>query len=291
MRKCNQSGTPGQRHRRKWVREGEKGMTQVPRELRKGKKKSGGRDNGGRISVRHRGGGEKRVLRKRVNGGKEGGVGRVRGLQYDPNRSGRVARRKVRREGSGECSKAERRTEYRYILGVEGREVGNRVNYGGGGRAGSGEGRRPQRRGSTHTRKERVVGIQVCNVSVTEGGEGKYRRAAGVRGELRQKRPGKVQIRRKGGKRREVSDRCTATVGIVRGEEHRKESRGKAGTSRRRGRRPTVRGEAMNPVDHPHGGRTRGGRQEVTPWTRRAKGVRTRRKNGPTGKQVFRSTR
>lgn len=257
----------------------------------------------------------KQGRRKRVNGGRESGRGRVLGIQYDPNRTGRVARRKVR---SGERVGAERKTEYKYVLAVEGRRVGTVIKYGAGSevsveakqarrgqqgalasergslgstpqrgvsrRKGRGGGLEVSKRGSTVRRKEREQGSKVCNVEVREGEGGKYRRTAGARGEVRVKRGGKVQIRRMGGKRREVSEECTATVGRVSGEEHKKESRGKAGRKRRRGIRPTVRGEAMNPIDHPHGGRTRGGRPEVTPWTRRAKGKPTRKRGKALGK-------
>lgn len=262
----------------------------------------------------------KRLRRKRVNGGQETGLGRVRGIQYDPNRTGRIARRKVRK---GEGVGSERKNRYKYVLAVEGRKVGDRIQYGEGqeGLYGSSRGGgsvasssrtsgsvakmdsfgvvKPSRavtqkvlkevkaRGSTRKRKNRRGGMKVCNVAVEEGEGGKYRRSAGRSGVLRQKRAGKAQIRRKGGKRREVSDECTATVGIVSGEEHRRACRGKAGSNRRRGWRPTVRGEAMNPIDHPHGGRTRGGRAEVTPWARRAKGKPTRKKGKPLGHRLL----
>lgn len=268
----------------------------MPGALRKGKRGKAGRNNRGRVTVRHRGGGVKRQRRKRVNGGKEIGLGRVRGVQYDPNRTGRIARLKVRK---GVNRGEERENKYKYVLAVEGRKVGDRIQYGerqggreelgreGGERLGRGRrlsiGTEVKTRGSNRQRKNRVGGMKVCNVAVERGEGGKYRRSAGLSGELRQKRHGYAQIRRKGGKRREVSDECTATVGRVSGEEHRKECRGKAGSNRRRGWRPTVRGEAMNPIDHPHGGRTRGGRPEVTPWTRRAKGKPTRKKGKARG--------
>ena len=283
------------------------GIRKVPRKECKGKRKQGGRNNGGKITVRHRGGGVKQGRRKRVNGGREKGRGRVRGIQYDPIRTGRVARRKVI---EGESVGAERKTEYKYVLAVEGRRVGERIQYGAGslsGRNGVGlfqigepirgsgelstlskrghwQSGAKNRRGSTVRRKEREAGKKVCNVEVSPGQGGKYRRTAGGRGEVRENRGGRVQIRRSGGKLREVSEECTATVGIVSGEDHKKESRGKAGRKRRKGIRPTVRGEAMNPIDHPHGGRTRGGRAEVTPWTRRAKGKPTRKRGKPRGK-------
>jgi large subunit ribosomal protein L2 len=167
------------------------------------------------------------------------------------------------------------------MAGEKKRERGRKERRGRGRRGHSSD---VKSRGSNRQRKNRLGGIKVCNVEVRAGEGGKYRRSAGVSGVLRQKRHGFAQIRRKGGKRREVSDECTATVGMVSGEDHGKSCRGKAGTSRRRGWRPTVRGEAMNPVDHPHGGRTRGGRPEVTPWSRRAKGKPTRKKGKKRGR-------
>jgi large subunit ribosomal protein L2 len=266
----------------------------VPGSQSRGKRSQSGRNNQGCITVRHRGGGVKRRRRKRVSGGREMGLGRVRGVQYDPNRSGRIARRKAMK---GEGVRRERENRYKYVLAAEGRKVGDRIQYGEipGGKTRersseerNGMGRRGHRgdvktRGSTRIRKNRRAGMKVCNVAVAAGEGGKYRRSAGVSGVLRQKRRGFAQIRMKGGKRRKVSDECTATVGMVSGEDHQKSCIGKAGTARRRGWRPTVRGEAINPVDHPHGGRTRGGRPEVTPWSRRAKGKPTRKKGKQRG--------
>lgn len=297
MRKGGVASTTGQRHVRRIKVETKGGRGRVPRKVRVGKRKQGGRNNQGKRTVRHRGGGVKQGRRKRVNGGRETGRGRVRGIQYDPTRTGRVARRKV---VEGDRVGSERKTEYKYVLAAEGRRVGDRIQYGAGGElaskgsqrkrkrtgslARSGIGIPTRRRGSTVRRKERDPGRKVCNVEVSPGEGGKYRRTAGGRGEVRVKMGGRVQIRRMGGKRREVSEECTATVGRVSGEDHSKESRGKAGRKRRRGIRPTVRGEAMNPIDHPHGGRTRGGRAEVTPWTRRAKGKPTRKSGKARGK-------
>jgi large subunit ribosomal protein L2 len=266
----------GARHIRRRKVETEGGRQVVERSLCQGKKSEAGRNNQGRVAVRHRGGGVKRRRRKLVNGGQEMGLGRVRGVQYDPNRSGRIARRKVRK---GERVGRERGNSYKYVLAAEGRTTGDRIQYGEVAGREARERGNVKTRGSTRLRSNRRGGIKVFNVSVGVGEAGKYRRSAGVRGVLRQKRHGLAQIRRKGGKRREVSDQCTATVGMVSGEEHNKACRGKAGSSRRRGWRPTVRGEAINPVDHPHGGRTRGGRPEVTPWSRRAKGKPTRKSN------------
>lgn len=279
MLKRKGGNTVGQRHKRDMVVETEGGSKKVPKERRYGRKKSGGRNNRGVVTVGQKGGGVKRSRRKReakdenLNEKQERKRqrGRVRGIQYDPNRTGRVARRKVRKDGR------ERKNEYKYVLAVEGRKVGEVVEYGGG------EGMKGVTLGSTVKRKRRQ-GVLVCNVEVREGEGGKYRRSAGICGMRMASRGGKVKIRMKGGKYREVSTECTATVGRVTGEDHIKACRGKAGRSRRRGKRPKVRGEAMNPIDHPHGGRTRGGRAEVTPWSRRAKGVKTRKKGKKRGR-------
>lgn len=279
MLKRRKGVTPGQRHRVRMKVDTEGGRKKVPLSLRVGKKGKGGRNGTGRITVHHRGGGVKRLRRKRVNGGKEGGVGKVVGIQYDPNRTGRVGRRRTEKG------------EYKYVLAVEGRKVGERVQYGDNWegkekeekereeKRRKGE-RKVKREGSTKKRKKREVGGRVCNREVEEGKGGKYVRTAGGSGVVlrKEEEKGKVVVRRKTGVTREVSGECTGTQGKVSGEEHRMEKRGKAGRKRRRGKRPKVRGEAMNPVDHPHGGRTRGGRQEVTPWGKRAKGKKTRKK-------------
>lgn len=270
--------TAGGRHRRVWKVRTEGGMGVVPKGIGYGKAKKGGRGIGGQRVVRHRGGGEKQRGRKRVNGSLEGGTGRVRGIQKDPKRTGRVARRKVldcaQLNGVG--------VEYKYVLAVEGRTVGNVVQYGVMGSRPSNEMTRNGdaemgRRGSTMRRRDVREGEKVCNLEIREGKGGQRRRSAGIRGEVRKKETGWVVVRRKGGRRRRVKDDCTAVVGSVSGEGHFLRRRGKAGSNRHRGIRPTVRGEAMNPIDHPHGGRTRGGKPEVTPWAKRAKGVPTRK--------------
>lgn len=277
------------------LRSSSEGVKKARGGKRKGKVSTGGRNNRGRRTVRHRGGGVKRARRRVESGMSQSGkrIGRVRSVGYDPGRSGKVARRKVRADGS-----VSKKSEYVYVLAVEGREVGSVIQFSvdalgessGAGTVAASDG---SRLGSTRRRSEMAVGTKLCNMSLKEGGVGKYRRSGGVHGELvaqvasqgvaseaeagkavgNSARKTTVQIRREGGKRREVPGWCTATVGVVACSFVRHK---KAGTNRRLGWRPTVRGEAMNPVDHPHGGRTRGGRPEVTPWARRAKGVKTR---------------
>jgi large subunit ribosomal protein L2 len=238
----------------------------VPLGLRVGKVKGSGRNNRGRITVRHRGGGWKRVLRSlypQTTLGKRGtrGRGKVRGIQYDPNRTARVALVEWRTD--------EGTRGYTYVLAAEGRKPGQEIEVG------EKRGQSVQK-GSTRPLKEIPIGTQVFNVEVEPGQGGKYARSAGTGAVLLRKPEGKARLRVPSGARIQVKVECMATVGRVAGEDHRMEAVGKAGRNRNRGWRPTVRGEAMNPVDHPHGGRTRGGRPEVTPWGRLAKGKPTR---------------
>jgi large subunit ribosomal protein L2 len=286
MRRKQKSYTPGKRHqlRRKWDTEG--GVGWVPLSLREGKKQKSGRNNRGRITVRHRGGGKKRLLRSlypQTTRGRlrERGRGKVIGIQYDPNRSGRLALVEISTPTG---------REYTYILAAEGRGVGARVHLGGSVQGGEGERKEEGRRvGSVLALKEIPVGSTVFNLELDPGKGGKYVRAAGTGAVLLRKPEGKALLRLPSGTRIEVSLDCLAMVGRVGGEEHRREALGKAGRARNRGWRPTVRGEAMNPVDHPHGGRTRGGRPEVTPWGRRAKGKPTRSRKKTSRWMVVRS--
>ena len=284
--------TPGQRHRVRRKVETEGGRKKVPVARRAAKKQTGGRNHSGRITVHQRGGGVKRRRRKRVNGGRERGVGQVRGIQYDPNRTGRVARRSDLGRGGAEHSRDPRATQgptaYKYVLAVKGLAVGDVIQYGDGGveeRKRGGE-VKAQRRGSTKKLKHMEVGATICNREMVPGRGAQVARAAGQSGRIRRKERGEegsarggALIRLKGGKTVWVDRECTATYGRVSAEEHARTKRGKAGRTRRRGWRPKVRGEAMNPVDHPHGGRTRGGRPERTPWGRLAKGQPTVTKN------------
>lgn len=286
MRRKQKPRTPGQRHqvRRKVDTEG--GSRRIPLNLREGKKQVSGRNNRGRITVRHRGGGKKRLLRKvypRTTCGRiqERGRGKVYGIQYDPNRTGRLAL--VQWEKKSESGAKEGSREWTYVLAADGLKVGQSIQLGRvctreerGLEGGSME--QLSQVGSTLALKEIPVGTTVFNVELEPGKGGKYVRSAGTGGVLLRKPDGKALVRLPSGTRIEVSLECKATVGRVAGEEHRMEAIGKAGRNRNRGWRPTVRGEAMNPVDHPHGGRTRGGRPEVTPWGRIAKGKPTRSK-------------
>ena len=286
MLKRRKPCTPGQRHAVRIKVDTEGGVQWVPLSLREGKLQKSGRNNRGRITVRHRGGGKKRLLRILRGGKNQGRTGRVKviGIQYDPNRTGRLALVEGRVVENGREKK-----KYGYVLAAEGLKVGHQVS-----RTKPGRLRKTQesqeekiertreknrsRRGSTKKLREIPVGITVFNLELDPGKGGKYVRTAGGGARLLRKPEGKALLRLPSGTRVEVSSECTATVGRVAGEEHRMEVMGKAGRMRNKGWRPTVRGEAMNPVDHPHGGRTRGGRPEMTPWSRLAKGKPTRNK-------------
>lgn len=268
MRRKLKPLTPGQRHRVRMKRETEGGSKEIPLGLRKGKKQKSGRNNRGRITVRHRGGGWKRLRRSvypKTTRGKreERGRGKVRGVQYDPNRTGRLA--------LVEWKTREGERGYTYVLAGEGVKVGQEIEVG------VKVGQSVQK-GSTRKLKDIPIGTEVFNLELEPGKGGKYMRSAGTGGTLLRKPEGKARVRLPSGTRIEVSVECKASVGRVAGEEHGMETIGKAGRNRNRGWRPTVRGEAMNPIDHPHGGRTRGGRPEVTPWGRLAKGKPTRSK-------------
>lgn len=267
MRKTQKATTPGQRHHKSLVGR-ESGQMEVPKHLRYGKKKTGGRNNTGRITSFHRGGGAKRRLRKveqsvkvekqRTSpvGTKIPMVGDVLGIQYDPNRTSKLAL--VLPTDGGKTF---------YTLASEGREVGSLIERGSGSSIKS---------GNTLPRKEIPLGTMVFNVERNEGHGGQIARSAGCQAMVVQKEEKYVLIRLPSGERRKVSENCIATIGQAIGVDHRRESLGKAGRRRNKGQRPVVRGVAMNPIDHPHGGRTKGGVPTVTPQARVAKGKPTR---------------
>ena len=230
--------------------------------------KTGGRNNTGRITSFHRGGGAKRRLRKVEQVVKESNqrkapngavlpmVGDVLGIQYDPNRTTRLAL-VVPTDGG----------KMFYTLASEGREVGTRIERGSGSSI---------KVGNTLPRKEIPLGTIVFNVERKEGHGGQIARSAGCQAMVVQKEGNYVLVRLPSGERRKVSESCIATIGQAMGVDHRRECLGKAGRRRNKGWRPVVRGVAMNPVDHPHGGRTKGGVPTVTPQARVAKGKPTR---------------
>jgi large subunit ribosomal protein L2 len=217
--------------------------------------KSGGRDNHGHIAMRRRGGGHKRKYRlidfKR---NKAGVPGTVREIEYDPNRSARIALIEYQ-DG-----------EKRYILHPKGLAVGDTVTAGPGSDI---------RTGNALPLGEIPLGTAVHNIELKIGKGGQLCRSAGMAAQVVAKEGDYVTLRMPSTEMRLVHARCLATIGEVGNAEHELVSWGKAGKTRWKGRRPKVRGEVMNPVDHPHGGRTRGGRNVVSPWGKK-EGVKTR---------------
>ncbi|MFN2567087.1 MAG: 50S ribosomal protein L2 [Gemmatimonadaceae bacterium] len=233
-------------------------------------KKTAGRDNHGHISMRRRGGGHKRKYRiidfKR---NKHGLPAMVREIEYDPNRSARIAL--VEYEDG----------EKRYILHPKGLKVGDRVVSGPGADV---------RTGNALPLREVPLGTAVHNVELKIGKGGEMCRSAGMSAQVVAKEGDYVTLRMPSTEMRLVHGNCLATVGEVGNAEHELLSLGKAGAARWRGRRPRVRGEVMNPVDHPHGGRTRGGRNVVTPWGKK-EGVKTRNKKKSSQRLIVRGRR
>jgi large subunit ribosomal protein L2 len=230
-------------------------------------KKTAGRDNHGHISMRRRGGGHTRKYRiidfKR---NKHGVAAVVREIEYDPNRSARIAL--VQYEDG----------EKRYILQPKGLKVGDRVVSGPGADV---------RTGNALPLREVPLGTAVHNVELKIGKGGEMCRAAGMSAQVVAKEGDYVTLRMPSTEMRLVHGNCLATIGEVGNAEHELLSWGKAGAARWRGRRPRVRGEVMNPVDHPHGGRTRGGRNVVTPWGKK-EGVKTRNTKKPSQRLIVR---
>ena len=217
--------------------------------------KSGGRDNHGHIAMRRRGGGHKRMYRRiDFKRNKHGVVGTVREIEYDPNRSARIA---LVEYADG---------EKRYIIHPAGLAVGDTIVSGPGADI---------RLGNAIPLKEVPLGTAVHNVELKIAKGGQLARSAGQSAQVVAKEGEYVTLRLGSSEMRLVHGSCLATIGTVGNAEHELLSYGKAGKSRWKGRRPKVRGEVMNPVDHPHGGRTRGGRNVVSPWGKK-EGVKTR---------------
>ena len=230
-------------------------------------KKSGGRDNHGHIAMRRRGGGHKRMYR-RIDFRRDrfGVVATVKEIEYDPNRSARIA---LVEYADG---------EKRYILHPKGLSVGDHIVSGPGSDV---------RTGNALPLKEMPLGTFVHNIELVPGKGGQMARSAGMSAEVVAKEGEYVTLRLASTEMRRVHGRCLATIGVVGNAEHELMSVGKAGKSRWLGKRPKVRGEVMNPVDHPHGGRTRGGRNVVSPWGKK-EGIKTRNLKKPSQKLMVR---
>ncbi|HET7584194.1 MAG TPA: 50S ribosomal protein L2 [Gemmatimonadaceae bacterium] len=229
--------------------------------------KSGGRDNHGHIAMRRRGGGHKRKYRRiDFKRNRFGTPAVVREIEYDPNRSARIA--------LVEYADGERR----YILHPKGLSVGDTVVSGPGSDV---------RVGNALPLREVPLGTAVHNVELRIGRGGQLARSAGGSAQVVAREGDYVTLRLASTEMRMVHGNCLATIGEVGNAEHELLSWGKAGKTRWMGRRPKVRGEVMNPVDHPHGGRTRGGRNVVSPWGKK-EGVKTRNKKKPSQRLIVR---
>ena len=238
--------------------------------LTRGKKKSGGRNNHGHITSHHMGGGHKQRLRlvdfKRR---KFNVAGTVERLEYDPNRSAFIALVKYT---DGELA---------YIIAPQRLKAGDEVMSGD---------RVDIKPGNAMPLANMPVGTIVHNVELKKGRGGQLARSAGTYAQLVGKDAGYAQIKLNSGELRMVPAECLATVGAVSNPDQQNIVIGKAGRTRWLGHRPVVRGVAMNPVDHPHGGgegKTSGGRHPVTPWGKPTKGKKTR-KNKATDKYIIR---
>jgi len=256
--KTNKPTSPGRRFQSSLTFE-EITRKKAERSLLRPLKKTGGRNSTGRMTVRHRGGGHKRAYRlidfKRD---KEGVPARVASIEYDPNRSANIA---LLHYLDG---------EKRYILSPNKLQVGDRVI----------SGRDAEIRiGNSVTLREIPLGTYIHNIELNIGHGGQLARSAGSHAQLMAKEGKYAQIKLPSGEVRMVLQNCKATIGQVGNLDHEKISVGKAGRNRWLGKRPRVRGVAMNPVDHPHGGgegKSSGGRHPVTPWGVPTKGYKTR---------------
>jgi large subunit ribosomal protein L2 len=249
---------------------GELSKVEPERALLEVRKKHAGRNFNGHITVRHKGGGTRRLYRlidfKRA---KDAIPARVATIEYDPNRSARIALLHYR-DG-----------EKRYILAPLGLQVGDLVESG------------PSadiKTGNALPIKNIPVGTMIHNIELRPGQGGRLVRSAGVGAQLMAKEEEYSQVRMPSGEVRKIHIDCRATIGQLGNLDHENQIIGKAGRTRHMGKRPSVRGIAMNPVDHPHGGgeaRSTSGRPPTTPWGQMTMGKKTRR-NKRTTKMIVR---
>lgn len=232
-------------------------------------KKSGGRNVNGRVTTRHVGGGHKRKYRiidfKR---NKDGIPAKVVSIEYDPNRSANIA---LLHYQDG---------EKRYILAPQKLVVGNTIVSGADADI---------KQGNTLPLRNIPLGTVLHNIELKQGKGGQLARSAGASAQLLAKEGDYAQVRLNSGEVRLIRLECRATIGQVGNAEHEIISSGKAGRSRWLGKRPSVRGTAMNPVDHPHGGgegKSSAGRHPVTPWGKPTLGYRTRKKRNASDKLI-----
>jgi large subunit ribosomal protein L2 len=233
--------------------------------------KTGGRNNQGKITSRHRGGGHKQMYRvidfKR---NKDGMIARIDSIQYDPNRSARIALLKY---ADGTKS---------YVIATTGLKAGDVLQNG------------PDAAptvGNCLPLKSIPLGTTICCIEMRAGAGAELCRSAGSQATLMAREAGWAQLALPSGEIRRVPSNCRATIGQVGNSDHSKVVIGKAGRSRWLGKRPHVRGTAMNPIDHPHGGgegRTKGGRHPVSPQGKSAKGGSTRKRRKPSNSAIVR---
>ena len=261
--------TPGTRHKSNYTFD-EITKSTPEKSLTVSLKKSGGRNNLGRITARHIGGGHKRRYRiidfKR---NKHGIAAKVFSIEYDPNRSARIA---LLHYADG---------EKRYIIAPNGLKVGDNIASGSGSEISV---------GNTLPLKEMPLGSFVHNVEIKPGKGGQLGRSAGSSLQLMAKEGNFAQMKMPSGEIRMINVNCLATYGMVGNSEHENISLGKAGRSRWLGKRSYVRGVAMNPVDHPMGGgegKTSGGGHPVSPWGQKSKGLKTRKRKNSSNKYII----
>ena len=242
------------------------------RKLTTALRKTGGRNNNGRVTSRSRGGGHRRRYRiidfKR---NKFDSPAIIESIEYDPNRSPRIALVKYT-DG-----------EKMYIIAPEGVKVGDKI-------ISSRENQIPFKTGNAMPLGKIPEGLLVHNIELKPGKGAQIARSAGSYARIMAIERGMVTLKLPSGELRMVSEQCIATIGTVGNKSHENISIGKAGRSRWLGRRPKVRGVAMNPVDHPHGGgegKSSGGRHPVSPWGVPAKGYRTRKKNKASDRYII----
>ena len=242
-----------------------------PKALKVPKRRTGGRNNQGKITARHRGGGHKRNLRLidfRRN--KDGVPATVDSIQYDPNRSSRIA---LLHYVDG---------EKRFILAPAGLEAGANVMSGPDA---------PPSVGNCMPLRNIPLGMAIHNIELQPGRGGRLCRSAGSSATLAAREADWAQITLPSGEIRRIPASCRATIGQIGNADHMNIVLGKAGRKRWLGRRPHVRGTAMNPIDHPHGGgegRTKGGRHPVSPTGKSAKGGGTRKHRKPSNSAIVR---
>ncbi len=233
-----------------------------PKSLTVSLKKTGGRNNMGKMTVRTRGGGKRKLWRK-VNFGQEkmGIRGEVKRIDYDPNRTAYLALIEYEDEEPG------------YILAAQGLKPGDSVLT---------DDRTPLGPGNRMKLKNIPIGTQVHNIALNPNGEGKMVRAAGASAVVLAQEGNYTHLKMPSKEIRKVNRECFASIGELSNPEHQYEDKRKAGTNRRKGRRPKVRGKAKNAVDHPHGGgeggSTIGLKHPKTPTGKPAKGVKTRKR-------------